>query len=219
MQYISQFQQQYFNLKRAYNNVFTPIYRSKMNSHLSTTCVGATCARIGWNSRHILTPSHIANTFHLKRKINTKFEHSYEKIIWLRTRESSKSSQQSLLKSHPGITSNERTTNQQNEYYTLFAPLYWHEGFGCLQLGTNMTVSLLDIWSHCFVTYLKNDTFRAKIQLHRHSYTLIYSLMSRTHSLYSTYTYRWTHTQNEYAFSCQLHEDTITNTCMHSCIY
>ena len=64
------------------------------------------------------------------------------------------SHRKSLLKSHPGITSNERTTNQRNEYYTLFAPLYRHEGFG-LQLGTNMTVSLLDIWSRCFVTYKK----------------------------------------------------------------
>ena len=80
-----------------------------MNSHLSTTCVGATCARMGWNSRHILTPSHIANTFPLKRKINTKFEPCYTKFTWLSTRKSSKSSKESLLKSHPGITSNERT--------------------------------------------------------------------------------------------------------------
>ena len=72
------------------------------------------------------------------------------------------SHRKSFLKSHPGRISNERTTNQRNEYYTLFAPLYRHEGFGFLQLGTNMTVSLLDIWSCCFVTYLKNDTFRAK---------------------------------------------------------
>ena len=109
LQYIPQFQQQCFNLKCAYNNVFTPLYRSKMNSHLSTTCVGATCARMGWNSRHILTPSHITNTFPLKRKINKNSEPCYTKLTWLRTRKSSKSSTESLLKSHPGITSNEQT--------------------------------------------------------------------------------------------------------------
>ena len=125
-----------------------------MNSHLSTTCVGATCARMGWNSRHILTPSHITNTFPLKRKINTKFEPCYTKFTWLSTRKSSKSSKESLLKSHPGITSNERT-NEPTEWVLhliLSSVSAWGIWF---TTGTNMTVSLLDIWSRCFVTYIK----------------------------------------------------------------
>ena len=58
MQYIYLFQQQYFNLKPAYTNVFTPICRSQMKSHLSTACVQATCARLRGNLRYSLTPSH-----------------------------------------------------------------------------------------------------------------------------------------------------------------
>ena len=58
MQYIYLFQQQYFNLKQAYTNVFTPICRSQMKSHLSTACVQATCERLRGNLRCSLTPSH-----------------------------------------------------------------------------------------------------------------------------------------------------------------
>ena len=72
LQYILQLQKQYLNLKQAYNNAFTPLYWSKVNSHLSTTCVWAHVYVLGETrdtSSHPHTPLY---TFPLKRYINDK---------------------------------------------------------------------------------------------------------------------------------------------------